>query len=115
MNELLLVIFGLLGGGAIGFAAARLSNRDNDAKKQLNTLQQEFDEYRAGVRSHFIETVSLLSQIDERQRKLYESITDGVRGLCSTDKDDDFFLEETARSLGQIENKAVSEAQEDDR
>ncbi len=113
MNDLILVALGLIGGAAIGFFAARLSKTDRNAKKKLESLQQEFDEYKSGVRSHFIDTVSLLSQIDERQRKLYRSITDGVRDLCSEDSDSDFFLEETAKSLGQIEHETPEQDKKD--
>jgi len=105
VNDLILVVLGLIGGAAIGFFAARLSNKDRNVREKLENLQKEFDEYKSSVRVHFVDTVSLLSEIDERQRKLYRSVSDGVRDLCSKDKDSDFFLEETARSLGQIEHE----------
>ena len=110
MNDLILVLVGLLVGVAGGFVVFRLSHKDDGSKEKLEELQKEFDEYKSGVRSHFIDTVSLLSQIDERQQKLYRSITGGVRELCSTDAEDsDFFLEDTARSLGQLENDSPAE------
>ena len=105
MNFLIPVIAGLTVGVIAGYFIARHRHRDLETKVQLERLQSEFNDYRTGVRSHFVETVSLLSQIDERQKELYKSIASGVAGLCYSNENggDDYFLERSARALGQVE------------
>ena len=109
MSFLLPLIAGVIIGGLAGYFIARYRSRDTEFSAQLEKLQNEYDEYRVNVRSHFIDTVSLLSQIDENQKKLYQSVADGVVNLCSSEKDDnDYFLEESARALGQLEDSRKS-------
>ncbi len=109
MSGLGLFLAGLAVGIAVGFGIVRWKFNDRGAKEKLEELQKEFDQYRSGVRSHFIDTVSLLSQIDERQQKLYNSITRGVQELCQSDSEDqNIFLENTARSLGQLTDATAS-------
>ncbi len=106
----MLFLAGLAVGAAVSFGIVRWKFSDRGAKEKLEELQQEFNQYRSGVRSHFIDTVSLLSQIDERQQKLYNSITRGVQELCQTDSEDkNLFLEDTARSLGQLTDETSAE------
>ena len=105
MSFLLPLIAGVIIGGLAGYFIARYRSRDTEVSAQLEKLQIEYDEYRVNVRSHFIDTVSLLSQIDENQKKLYQSVANGVVNLCSSEKDEnDYFLEESARALGQLED-----------
>ena len=109
MSFLLPLIAGIVIGGLAGYFIARYRSRDNEVNAKLENLQNEYEEYRVDVRSHFIDTVSLLSQIDENQKKLYQSVADGVVNLCSSEKvENDYFLEESARALGQLEDSGKS-------
>ncbi len=101
---LILIAVAAIVGGVAGFIIARLRSRDDDRDAKLLNLQKEYDEYRANVRNHFIETVSAIGRIDEQQRKLYQSVAQGVTELCQPDKgDDDYFIEQTMQTLGQLE------------
>ena len=103
-NGLMLLIVGLIAGGAIGYFIARFRSKDSDHEAELAKLQKEFDDYQAKVRGHFIETVSAIGRIDQEQKRLYESVAEGVTGLCRpVDGEDDYFLEQTMQTLGQLE------------
>ncbi len=91
-------------GGIVGFAVARMRGRDKNGNAKLAALQQEYDDYRASVRNHFIDTVSAISQIDEQQKKLYRSVADGVTELCQPQSgEEDYFIEQTMQTLGELE------------
>ena len=91
-------------GGIVGFLIAQNRSRNSDAKVQLEKLQTEMDEYRSSVRSHFIDTVSLLSQIDQRQKQLHRAVAEGVVDLCASEENDnDYLLEQSVLALSQLE------------
>ena len=93
----------------VGALIARQYNQRSGHKAQLEKLQAESDEYRAKVRSHFIDTVSLMSQIDQRQRQLHRSVAQGVVDLCTPDgTDSDHLLEQSVHALIQ-DNTVVEE------
>ena len=100
----MLLIVGLIAGGTVGYLIARFRSKDSSHEAELVKLQKEFDDYQAKVRGHFIETVSAIDRIDQEQKRLYQSVADGVTGLCRPDNsDDDYFLEQTMQTLGQLE------------
>ncbi len=101
---LITVLIALVVGGVAGYFIARFRARNDDRDARLATLQQEYDEYRANVRHHFIDTVSAISRIDEQQKQLYQSVAQGVTELCQPDfGEEDYFLEQTMQTLGQLE------------
>ena len=101
---ILLAIGCLIFGGVVGYLFARYRNRNDDHEIKLAALQSEYDKYRAEVRNHYIDTVSAIGRIDAEQKKLYRSVAEGVTGLCRPDNgEDDYFLEETMRTLGRLE------------
>ena len=71
------LVVGLVIGGAAGFIFGHIRNGDEETKAKYEKLQNEFNEYRSNVRQHFVDTVSLLSQIDERQKQLYQNVSTG--------------------------------------
>ncbi len=100
----LTLIAGIIVGGVVGFLIARHRSKDNSSKAQLEKLQNEMEEYRSSVRSHFIDTVSLLSQIDQRQKQLHQAVAEGVVDLCaSEDSDGDYLLEQSVHALSQLD------------
>ncbi|MDE0308397.1 MAG: DUF1043 family protein [Acidiferrobacterales bacterium] len=103
-NIILALVIGVFGGGIVGYMIARTQSKNNGAKQQLEKLQTEMNEYRSNVRSHFIDTVSLLSQIDQRQKQLHQAVAEGVVELCaSDDSDGDYLLEQSVHSLRQLD------------
>ncbi len=99
------MIIGGIAGGIVGFLIAKLRSRESETKNQLEKLQSEMDEYKANVRSHFIDTVSLLSQIDQRQKQLHQAVAQGVVDLCKSEgDDDDYLLEQSVLSLRQLDD-----------
>lgn len=106
LNVYIIAIAGVIAGCIIGYFIGRYITRQSDSTTQLRKLQKEFDEYRDSVKKQFVETVTILSKIDENQRKLYQSVADGVTTLISTDgKDSDVLLEENVRALSQLDQK----------
>ncbi len=100
----LALAIGVIVGGVVGYVIARHRSKDNSSKVQLEKLQTEMDEYRSSVRSHFIDTVSLLSQIDQRQKQLHQAVAAGVVDLCaSEDSDSDYLLEKSVHALSQLD------------
>lgn len=98
------LIGGALFGGVVGYLIARHQSKNNSSKVQLEKLQTEMDEYKSSVRSHFIDTVSLLSQIDQRQKQLHQAVAEGVVDLCaSEDSDGDYLLEQSVHALSQLD------------
>ncbi len=98
------LIGGALFGGVVGYVIALYRSKDNSSKVQLVKLQTEMDEYKSSVRSHFIDTVSLLSQIDQRQKQLHRTVAEGVVDLCaSEDNDSDYLLEQSVHALSQLD------------
>ncbi len=101
----LTLIIGAVVGGVVGFLIARHRSQDSSSKAQLEKLQNEMEEYRANVRSHFIDTVSLLSQIDQRQKQLHQAVAEGVVDLCaSEDNESDYLLEQSVHALSQLDH-----------
>ena len=104
-SGLIYIVIALVVGGAAGYFFSRFRNRHDDRDAKLAKLQSEYDEYRANVRNHFIDTVSAISRIDEQQKQLHQSIAAGVTELCvPATGDDDYFLEQTIQTLGQLES-----------
>ncbi len=93
-------------GGAAGFIFGHFRGGDSEAKSKYEKLQNEYNEYRSNVRQHFVDTVSLLSQIDERQKQLYKSVATGVGNLASSKSDENnVFLEQSVQALVKIEEE----------
>ena len=101
---ILALVIGAIIGGIVGFLVARNRSRNSDAKVQLEKLQTEMDEYRSSVRSRFIDTVSLMSQIDQRQKQLHRAVAEGVVDLCASEgNDNDYLLEQSVLALSQLD------------
>ena len=99
------LVVGLVIGGAAGFIFGHMRSGDQEAKAKYEKLQNEFNEYRSNVRQHFVDTVSLLGQIDERQKQLYQNVSTGVNNLCSSKSDENnVFLEQSVRALTQLDD-----------
>ncbi len=110
VSGFILIGIGLMVGALIGFLLARLRHRDHDRDAKLVALQKEYDDYRTNVRSHFVDTVTVLQKIDEQQKALYRSVVDGVTDLCRPeDEIDDYFIEQTKATLGQLESPKEEE------
>lgn len=104
MSGLFFAIASLIVGGVVGYMVAQRRSRNSEYEAKLTALQNEYDEYRADVRSHLINTVSAIGRIDAEQKKLYRSVAEGVTGLCQPENGEtDYFLEETMHTLGQLE------------
>lgn len=114
-GPLVFILLGAAVGVAVGYLIARYSQGSSSANAKLTALQTEYDEYREKVRRHYIETVSAISKIDEQQKSLYRAVANGVTELCrKTSTDDDFFLEQTMHTLGQLESPEKSKKHETD-
>lgn len=100
-------------GGAAGFIFGHIRNGDEEAKAKYEKLQNEFNEYRSTVRQHFVDTVSLLSQIDERQKQLYQNVSTGVSNLCSSKSDENnVFLEQSVQALAKLDDETETKKSE---
>lgn len=103
-SAVILLIVGVILGVIAGLAYCSYRNRKNNSDAKLTALQKEYDDYRASVRSHFIDTVSAITKIDEQQKELYRSVAHGVNELCRPEEGkEDYFLEQTIQTLGELE------------
>ena len=103
-SGLILLLVGVIVGVIAGLVYSNYQNRKNNSDAKLAALRKEYDDYRANVRSHFIDTVSAISKIDEQQKELYRSVAHGVNELCRPeDGKEDYFLEQTMQTLGELE------------
>lgn len=87
VNVAILISVGLIVGIIIGFFIGKFRYQEDESQQQLEELQGDFDEYRENVREHLIDTVTLLSNIDRNQQKLYRTIASGAAKLCENGED----------------------------
>ena len=87
VNVAILISVGLIVGIIIGFLIGKFRYQEDESQQQLEELQGDFDEYRENVREHLIDTVTLLSNIDRNQQKLYRTIASGATKLCENGED----------------------------
>jgi len=75
-------VIGIVGGFFIG-------NSSNDAAKKLEDelkgVQEELNQYRTEVTSHFSKTAELFNSITANYRALYQHLADGAQKLCAVD------------------------------
>lgn len=106
MNVAILILAGLIVGIIIGFFVGKFRYQKNDSQEQLEELQGDFDDYRENVREHLIDTVTLLSNIDRNQQKLYRTIASGVTHLCENGEDrNQHELTRTIKELAKPDSK----------
>ena len=85
-------IVGLLGfllGTTIGSIAAYLAYSRNGKTRhlqaELNELKDRFADYRDQVTQHFMQTSTLVQEMTERYRAVYEHLASGAQHLCNVD------------------------------
>ena len=85
MPELVaLLIFLPALGAAIGYVFANDRTRRATGGKSPAQLREEFEEYRAGVNTHFQETATLLDGMSEQYRAVYAHMAKGAFDLCDS-------------------------------
>ena len=71
-------------GAAIGYVFANDRTRKATGGKSPAQLREEFEEYRAGVNTHFQETATLLDGMTEQYRTVYAHMAKGAFELCDS-------------------------------
>ena len=71
-------------GAAIGYVFANDRTRKATGGKSPAELREEFEEYRAGVNTHFQETATLLDGMTEQYRTVYVHMAKGAFDLCDS-------------------------------
>lgn len=85
MSELVALLILLLAlGAAIGYVFANDRTRRATGGKSPAQLREEFEEYRAGVNTHFQETATLLDGMTEQYRTVYAHMAKGAFDLCDS-------------------------------
>lgn len=85
-------IAGLLGfllGTTLGIIAAYIAFSRNGKTRQLraelNDLKERFTDYREQVTQHFMQTSSLVQEMTESYRAVYQHLASGAQYLCNVD------------------------------
>jgi hypothetical protein len=81
---------GLVAGLLIGFFRWKRNNGD----KHYQKLEQEFEDYKKNVGSHFDQSSTLFKGITEQYIELYNHISKGSVDLCDPTKDGEAQLEQ---------------------
>ncbi|MGB5438490.1 MAG: DUF1043 family protein [Gammaproteobacteria bacterium] len=82
-------ILGLLLGITLGSVAAYLvfsrNSKTRHLQSELNELKERFTDYRDQVTRHFMQTSSLVQEMTDRYRAVYEHLASGAQHLCNVD------------------------------
>lgn len=82
-------ILGFLLGITLGCIAAYLvfsrNGKTRHLQAELNELKERFTDYRDQVTQHFMQTSSLVQEMTERYRAVYEHLASGAQHLCNVD------------------------------
>ena len=80
----LLPAIALLAGVAIGFLAARLlpNAAPSNTQRQLDDIQQRFDNYQNEVVTHFNSTASLVKKLTQSYQDVQDHLADGANRLA---------------------------------
>ena len=78
------MLFGLVGAvcDIVGYAIARLGQRRAGSGKTAAGLNTELSYYKENIVEHFQTTASLLYDMTEQYRLVYEHIASGAQVLC---------------------------------
>jgi len=82
-------ILGFLLGTILGSVTAYLvyarNGKTRQLRSELNELKERFADYRDQVTRHFMQTSSLVQEMTERYRAVYEHLASGAQHLCNVD------------------------------
>lgn len=106
----LLVLVGALCGVA-GYTIARLGQRRAGGGKTAAELKTELGEYKENVTEHFQTTASLLHEMTEQYRSVYEHMAAGAQNLCDPEQ---ATLQIESLSAGLLSASGPEAANEDD-
>lgn len=74
--------FGIAIGVGIGHIFFSSNKRTRELHAELETLQQQFDDYREQVGEHFLRTSELVGKMTDSYRDVYEHLAGGSQALC---------------------------------
>ncbi len=74
--------FGLAVGVGVAYVAFGSKRQTRELREQIDTLQQELDNYRSQVGSHFQRTSELVQKMTQSYREVYEHLATGSQALC---------------------------------
>ena len=82
-------ILGFLLGITLGCIAAYLAfsrnSKTRHLQSELNELKERFADYRDQVTAHFMQTSSLVQEMTDRYRAVYEHLAAGAQNLCNVE------------------------------
>lgn len=76
------------------------NNQTGKLQDELQSLEQEFDQYKSSVSEHFSKTSELVNGLTENYVKVYQHLAEGSQALTNTDQ--------VSLTLGQDEQQLVS-------
>lgn len=74
--------FGLAVGVSVAYLAFGSKRQTRELHEQIDTLQQELDNYRSQVGSHFQRTSELVQKMTQSYREVYAHLATGSQALC---------------------------------
>lgn len=78
---------GILIGFAAGFYFSHLNGSEKKKREELesklNSAQNEITHYKQNVTDHFVKTSSLINNMTDSYRAIYNHMSDGAKTLCS--------------------------------
>lgn len=74
--------FGIAFGVGIGYILFGSTKRTKELRAEMEALQQQFDDYRSQVGTHFLRTSELVQKMTDSYRDVYEHLASGSQALC---------------------------------
>ncbi|MCO6411657.1 MAG: DUF1043 family protein [Thiogranum sp.] len=74
--------FGIAVGVGIAYVFFGSNRRTRELRAEMETLQQQFDDYRNQVGKHFLRTSELVQKMTDSYREVYEHLASGSQALC---------------------------------
>lgn len=74
--------FGIAVGVGIAYVFFGSNRRTRELRAEMETLQQQFDDYRNQVGKHFLRTSELVQKMTDSYREVYEHLAGGSQALC---------------------------------
>lgn len=81
-SNILIGLIGLVIGAAIGYFWGRSSTTDTSQEQKVESLQKEIEDYKASVSSHFQQTASMISEMNDSYKGVIQHLASGSQDLC---------------------------------
>ena len=82
-SNILIAVITLAVGGLIGYFAGRSSSSsDNSQKRQVDELKVEINQYKDSVASHFQQTATMITEMNDSYKSVVQHLAKGSQDLC---------------------------------